>query len=40
MIDFGLNDEQRELKTLAQDFAKERIRPLNRDAEKGGSPKR
>ena len=38
MIDFGLNDEQRELKTLAQDFAKERIRPLNRDAEKGGVP--
>jgi len=38
MIDFGLNDEQRELKALAQDFAKERIRPLNRDAEKGGVP--
>ena len=38
MIDFGLNDEQRELKALAQDFAKERIRPLNRDAEKEGVP--
>jgi alkylation response protein AidB-like acyl-CoA dehydrogenase len=38
MIDFGLSDEQKELKTLAQDFAKERLRPLNRDAEKSGVP--
>lgn len=38
MIDFGFSDEQRELKTLAQDFAKERLRPLNRDAEKSGVP--
>lgn len=38
MIDFGFSDEQKELKTLAQDFAKERLRPLSRDAEKSGVP--
>ena len=38
MISFSLTEEEKELRNVAHDFAKERIRPIVREAEKTGTP--